>query len=198
MEEKEINPSESFAIISTMIAHTKNKLADDSTMIIFWGWLVFAAVIINYTGVVLQKDEAYFVWPVLMPIGLIFSIIYRRKEMKKKKVKTYVESYLGYSQIAFIIALFISLVFMWTHGVKTTYFFIMLLYGVATLITGGILNFRPLVLGSIFSFVAAVISVFAGYNEQFLCLAGALLFSYIIPGHLLRLQYKSQVNAQTS
>jgi hypothetical protein len=81
---------------------------------------------------------------------------------------------------------------MWVHGVKTTYFFIMLLYGMATLVSGGILRFKPLIAGSFFSFAMAIVSVFAGYKEQFLCLAAALLFSYIIPGHLLRIQYKSQ------
>jgi len=194
MEEKEISPAESLDIIKSMIDTAKNKLADDGFLIVFWGWLVFFAALINYTGVLLQTDAAYFVWPILMPLGGIISVIYSRRRAKKGIVRTYIDSYLGYSWTAFIIAMSVTLVCMPVHGMPTTYFFLMILYGMATLISGGILNFRPLIIGSLFSFVCAVASVFLGTSEQFLCLAGSVLFSYIIPGHLLRSQYKSQVN----
>lgn len=194
MEEKEINPAESLEIINTMINTAKNKLADDGFFIIFWGWLVFAAALINYAGILLQVEGAYYVWPVLMPLGGIISLIYGRSKTKKEKVKTYIDTYLGYSWTAFIIAMSVTLIFMPVHGIKVTYFFLMLLYGMATLVSGGILNFKPLIIGSIFSFICAVISVYADENQQFLCIAAAVLFSYIIPGHLLQSKFKSQVN----
>ena len=70
----------------------------------------------------------------------------------------------------------------------------MLLYGMATLISGGLLNFKPLVIGSLFSFICAISSIFVAEREQFLCIAVSLLLSYIIPGHLLQAKYKSQVH----
>jgi hypothetical protein len=192
MENKELNPSESIAIIHEMIANAKNKLADDGFLYIFWGWLVMAAALINYFSVIAGSHYGYYVWPVLMPLGAIVSIIYGIRQKKKENVKTYIDTYLTYLWIAFIIALVMTLAFMPLHGVKTTYFFLMVLYGIATLISGGLLQFRPLVIGSLFSFLFAILSVFAGENEQFLCIAAALLFSYIIPGHLLRNKFRSQ------
>ena len=194
MEDKEINPAESLEIINSMINTAKNKLADDGFYIIFWGWLVFSASLINYFCILAGTEYGYYVWPVLLPLGGIFSLFYGRKQAKKEKVKTYIDTYLGYSWTAFIIAMFITLLFFPIHGMKITYFFLMLLYGMATLISGGLLNFRPLIIGSMFSFACALISGFVPEREQFLCIATALLFSYIIPGHLLQSKFKSQVN----
>jgi hypothetical protein len=82
--------------------------------------------------------------------------------------------------------------FGYIHGIKTTYFFLMILYGIATFTSGGVLQFRPLIIGSFFSFACAVISVYVGELDQFLCITVSLLTSYIIPGHMLRAKYKSQ------
>jgi len=194
MEEKEINPAESFDIIKSMIDKAKNKLADDGFLIIFWGWLVFISALINYACILFSINAGYYVWPVLMPLGGVVSFIYGMSQRKKERVKTYIDTYLGYSWSAFIIAMFVTLIFMPVHGVKITYFFLMLLYGMATLVSGGLLNFKPLIIGSLFSFAGAIISIFLESEQLLLCIAAALLFCYIIPGHLLRLQYKSQVN----
>jgi hypothetical protein len=86
----------------------------------------------------------------------------------------------------------ITIVFGYAHGIKATYFFLILLYGMATLITGGILNFKPLIIGSLFSFACAIISVFVGEIDQFLCISAALILSYVIPGHMLQAKFKSQ------
>lgn len=192
--EKELNPGESLAIIASMINAAKNKLADDGFLTIFWGWLVLVSAIINYIGVSYNIHASYAVWSILMPLGGVVSVLYSRRQSRKEKVKTYLDTYLCYSWMAFLIALFTTLIFMQAHGMRTTYFFIMILYGMATFISGGLLNFKPLIIGSLFSFACAIVSVFVGYNEQFLCISAAVLFSYIIPGHLLRKHYKSQVN----
>lgn len=192
MEEKPISVSESFQIIDTMIGQAKNRLADDGFMIIFWGWLVLAAALGSYVLLLIGVQQFYLTWFILMPLGGLFSFIAGRRERKRNPTRSHLDAYLGYVWLAFGIALFITLLFMGVHGMEITYFFVMLLYGVATLITGGLLNFSPLIIGSLFSFVAAILSVFCGFNEQFLCLSGSVLFSYIIPGHLLRANYQSQ------
>lgn len=193
-EEKEMNPAESLTLINTMINAAKNKLADDGFLLIFWGWLVLSASMIHYLCIIANINYGHLVWPVLMPAGGIVSIMYGYKQSKKEIVRTYVDTYLGYLWGAFGIGLFITLLFMQPHGIKTTYFFLMLLYGMATFISGGLLNFKPLVYGSLFSFVFAGLSHFVGEKEQLLCISAALLASYIIPGHLLRSQYKSQLH----
>lgn len=194
MEEKEITTTESLKIIDTMINKAKNKLADDGVLLIFWGWLVFAAAVIHYVTLRIHVPYGEYTWAILMPIGGLISFFYGFKQRQKEKVRTHMDGYLGYSWGGFIIALAVTLVFMQANGIKATYFFLMVLYGLATFISGGLLNFRPLIIGSIFSFLFAIVSIYTYEVEILLCLAGAILCSYIIPGHLLYSKYKSQVN----
>jgi hypothetical protein len=192
MEEKEINAAESLQLINTMISAAKNKLADDGFFYIFWGWLVALSAMFHFVAIKMGYEGGYWVWAIAMPAGGIISMAYGRKQSKTKNVKTYIDVYLGYLWGGILIAMFITLGFMFLHGIRHTYFFLMLLYGVATFISGGILNFKPLIIGSLFSFVCAGISVFLCDIDQLLIISIALLFSYIIPGHLLRAKYKSE------
>jgi hypothetical protein len=194
MEEKEINPAESLDIINRMINTSKNKLADDGFMFIFWGWLVCIAALTHYVTIRMNLEQGHLVWPILMPLGGVVSAIYGYRQKKKTQVRTYIDVYLGYLWGAFAIALFFSLAFMYKHGVHNTYFFLMLLYGIATFVSGGLLNFKPLIIGSIVSFFCAAASVYLGEAEQLLIISISLFASYIIPGHLLRAEYKSQNN----
>jgi hypothetical protein len=190
--EETFKPEESLALINNMINSAKNKLADDGFHLIFWGWLITFCALSHYITLQLGVQWGALVWAVLPPVGGVVSMVYGIKQGKKAKVKTYIDTYLSYTWGGFIIAMLITLVFGYAHGIKSTYFFLMLLYGIATFISGGILNFRPLIIGSLFSFICAIISVFVSEIDQFLCISAALLLSYVIPGHLLRAKYKSQ------
>jgi hypothetical protein len=192
--EETLKPEDSFALIQGMINTAKNKLADDGFFFIFWGWLVLGAALIHYVTFMLGIPYGEWVWPILMPLGGLISAIVGYRKGKKEVVRTHLDVYLGYVWGGFGLALVLTLVFMPAHGIKMTYFFLMLLYGLATFVSGGLLKFKPLIFGSLFSFAFAALSVFLGKPEQLLCISGALLFSYIIPGHLLRVKYKSQEN----
>jgi hypothetical protein len=192
MENNNLQVTESMDIINKMINNAKNKLADDGFLLIFWGWLVIAAALIHYITFKLNIDYGYLTWIIMMPLGGIFSAIYGHKQGKKHAAKTYVGTYLGYLWGAFVIGMVITLGLMPFHGIKFTYFGLMILYGIATFISGGLLEFKPLVWGSLVSFACAVISVFLGEIDQLLIISVALLGSYIIPGYLLRAKFKSQ------
>ncbi len=190
--EETFKPEESLALINSMMNTAKNKLADDGFHLIFWGWLITFCALTQYVTLQMGIEWGGIVWATLPPLGGIVSMIYGIKQGKKVKVKTYIDTYLSYTWGGFIIAMFITLAFGYAHGIKPTYFFLMLLYGLATFISGGILNFKPLIIGSLFSFAFAILSVFVSEIDQFLCISAALLFSYVIPGHMLRAKYKSQ------
>jgi hypothetical protein len=192
MEDNNLQPEESLRLINGIINSAKNKLADDGFQFIFWGWLVIVCAMTHYISLKLNFEMGYMVWIILPPLGVIVSTIYGYKQGKKSNVKTYMDTYLGFLWGGFIIATIITLAFGFAHGIKATYFFLMILYGVATFITGGMLNFKPLIIGSLFSFALAGISVFLGNVDQFLCISAALLCSYVIPGHLLQSKFKQQ------
>lgn len=192
MKEQEINPLESIKLINGMINTAKHKLADDGFYFIFWGWLVTISALSHYTMIRLGLPNGDWVWAILMPLGAIVSLIYGKKNSEKKNVKTYVDTYLAYLWGAFLIGLFLTLILMPWNGYKHSYFFLMILYGFSSFMTGGLLNFKPLLFGSLFSFAFAALSVFMSELDMFLCISGALIFSHIIPGHILRNKYKTQ------
>src|SRR6218665_3566675 len=116
MEEKQLHPAESLEIINGMINTAKNKLADDGFLLIFWGWLIFSASLIQYIAILISFPYGEWVWKIFIPTGIAVSIIYGFKQQKKNKVRTYMDSYLGYSWTAFIVALSLTLIFMGVHG----------------------------------------------------------------------------------
>lgn len=193
LQNKDFSPAEGLSIIEAMINTAKSRLADDGFYFILWGWLVFVAAMINYISYSMGYTWGEYAWW-LMALGAVVSVLYGRKQGRKEKVRTYIDVYLLYCWVAFALALVLTLVFMGTNGFKSSYFFLMILYGMATMISGGLLNFRPLVIGGIFSFGFAVLSMFTGGINLLLCISGALLCAYIIPGHLLQRKYKTQTN----
>src|SRR5882724_8412128 len=96
MEEESLSPQDSLQLIQSMIDKAKDTVADDSFYFLLWGWLVFAASIIQYIlKVIVQTPYHYLAWT-LMFAGIIGSALYGAKQDKKRKVKTYVEEVLDY------------------------------------------------------------------------------------------------------
>lgn len=192
MEEKDITPEQSFELITGMINTAKNKLADNGFLLIFWGWLVFISAIVNYVLFIMNIKWGFMVWPILMPIGGIFTAIYSAGQNKKSRVKSYVDKYLGYLWTGFGIALALGITSLMFYGIKSSYFCLMVLYGFVTFVSGGLLDFKALRIGAFVSFIMAAVSIFCPEREQLLCIAIAILGSYIVPGHLLMSTFKKQ------
>ncbi len=191
MEEKAITPEASIALIQAMIGKTKKNFSNNAFYYIFWGWLVFGAAVVQYISIKADYPYGSMVWW-LMPAGAVMTVIYSIRNRKKAIVKTYIDGFMKYLWMGFGLALALTLTTMGVHGIKSTYFFLMVLYGLVTFIAGGVLAFPPLTMGGISSLTCAVLSVFLSDEDQLLCIAAALLFAYIIPGHLLAAKHKSE------
>lgn len=192
--EKEFTPEESISLIRDMISKTKDSVADDSFYFLLWGWLVFSCCIGAFVlKVLLHYPHHYYVWW-LIPLGGVASWIYGSRQAKKQRVKSFVEESLDHLWIAVGLAFFALVIINIISGTswQTAFTYYILLYAIGTFVTGRLLRFKPLVYGSLVNFVLAVLSIRYSYDYQLLICATALLFSYIIPGHLLRLRYQKQ------
>ena len=69
---------------------------------------------------------------------------------------------------------------------------IILLYAIGTFVTGKIIDFKPLVIGGSICFLLSIVIAFIKDENQLLIIATAILISYIIPGFLLKKEYKNQ------
>ena len=79
-----------------------------------------------------------------------------------------------------------------TNSWQYAFTYYILLYAIGTFVTGKLIRFRPLVIGGVINFVLASVSVRFSYDYQLLIGSLAILVSYIIPGHLLRMRYQQQ------
>jgi len=192
--EKELSPQESLQLIQTMINKTKDTVGDDSFYFLLWGWLVFVCCITEFIlKVYVNYPYHYFVWW-LMPVGGVISGIYGSKQSKQQRVKSFVDEAVDYLWIslamAFIVLIIINVLSKTPWQSAFTYY--ILLYAIGTFVSGKLLRFRPLVIGGLINFALAAVSIKFNYDEQLLVGSLAILMSYIIPGHLLRMRYQQQ------
>lgn len=193
--DKELSPEESLKLIQAMINKTKDAVADDSFYYLLWGWLVFACCIAEFImKVYLDYANHYIVWW-LMPVGGIVSWIYGARQAKHYPVKTFVSEAMEYVWIALAMA-FIALIFinMGAQSWQTVFTYYILLYAIGTFISGCLLRFRPLIIGGLSNFVISAVSIRYNFDYQLLFGALAILASYIIPGHLLRIRFRKHKN----
>lgn len=191
--EKDFSPEESLQLIQSMITKTKDAVAVDSFYLLFWGWLVFVCCAAEYIMMVYFKYPYHsFVW-FTMPLGGIVSAVYSTRQARKRTSTTYIEEALGFLWIAigmsFFVMVFINVI---SEAWKTAFTYYILLYGIGTFVSGKLIRFQPLVIGGILNFILAAVSIKFNFANQLLIGALAILISYIIPGHLLRIRYHSK------
>lgn len=189
--EKKMNSEESILLIQRMINTAKEELEDSSFYYLLWGWLVFIACVIHFILIKVSFQIDSIGWMILMPLGAIISFIYGYRQGKKQRFQSYITDIMKYVLIAFLVSLFIVLLFMGELGLGT-YPMVMLIYGIWLFISGGALKFRPLILGGLINWTLAIIAMFFDFEKQLFILALAVLLGYIIPGHMLRLKYRKE------
>lgn len=186
-EEETMSGQEGMLIIQQMIGQAKQQYSDESFDYLLWGWLVFIASLGHYSLAAAGFSQPHLMW-LLMPLGGVISFIYNYRKKKKEPVKTYIDEFIKYVLIAFLVCLCIVLFNMQKLGLNC-YPMIMMIYGVWLFISGGCLRFRPFIIGGITNWVLAVISFYNDFGTQLLLLALAVLVGYIIPGYMLRNRY---------
>jgi hypothetical protein len=187
----ELSPQESLLLIQSMIDKSKHSFSDNSFYFLFWGWLVFFACITQFVLKVWLHFPYHFIVWWTMPIGGIITAIYGNRQAKKEKVKTYVGEAMDYVWAAIAFAFIVLVIINMTGGYwENAFTYYILLYAIGTYVTGKFIKFKPLVIGGGINFVLAIICSKLLFDYQLLMGATAILISYIIPGHLLRKQYK--------
>lgn len=193
IQEKEFSPEESLQLIRSMITKTKDAVAVDSFYFLFWGWLVFACCAVEYVLMIYFEYPYHsFVWW-SMPVGGIISGTYSARQARIKRSMTYIEEALSYLWIAiglsFFVLVFVNIV---SEAWKTAFTYYILMYAIGTFVSGKLIRFKPLIIGGILNFILAAVSIKFNFADQLLIGALAILISYIIPGHLLRIRYKNK------
>lgn len=171
--------------IEQMIATAKGNVASGSIYFLIWGWLVFLAAGVNYFLLKLDIVNHWIAWPILMSLAGILSILASIRKSKKQNVKSKIDDMLRHLWLGFIITLVVVLMGIVPLGPIVVYPMLMALYGFGTFVSGAIINFKPLQFGAVAAWVCSSIAFYVDFKEQLILIAVAMLFSYILPGHLL-------------
>ncbi|HXB05673.1 MAG TPA: hypothetical protein VNW04_01120 [Puia sp.] len=186
------SPEDGLRVIQTMIDKTKNSVADNSFYFLLWGWLVLIGALLQYILFVIVKTPLHPVAWNVMFIGFIASAIHGARA-KGRSVRTYVDDGLKNIWLCLgVIQILVVFVFGRFGGWEYCYTAFILTYSIGCFLTGRLLRFGPLVWGAVACWALAVLTTYVGIETKMLLMAAAILISYIIPGHLLRREYKKQ------
>ena len=186
--ENDFSPQESLQLIRDMISKTRSNISDNSFYFLFWGWLAFGCILLQFfLKVVLHYAHHYIVWLLIIP-AVIITIVHSARSQKRHQARTYIGESMGSLWMGVGISFFVLSVIISSSesGWLIAYPFFILFYGLGTFVSGRILQFPPMVIGGVVNWALAVAAAFVPYDYQMLLAAAALLTSYIIPGHLLK------------
>lgn len=187
---EEFSPESSLRLIQNMIDRTRQGVFGNSRYFLLWGWCTFAAIIGQFLlKAVVHSEYHPVVWWIIVPCILI-SKYWSWKKEKAAAAKTYANEMMRYLWSALSLALFaISLIFI-KIGWENCYPFYIVMYGIGTFVSGRVLQFKLFLWGGLISFVLAAAAIWFTFDYQALFAAAAVFISYIVPGHLFRIQNK--------
>jgi hypothetical protein len=180
--------------IYAMITSTRNTIGDNYLFYLLWGYLVGLACLSEYILIrIVHYERHYMVWPVLMGMGMVLSGVLTMRRQNKSNYRSFIGNIMSYLWGGWLISFLIIMFFVTRLDNHILILpFTMIMYGMGIFISGGVINYRPLIIGGLISWIAAVVAYFQPYNVQLLLTTATVIVSYIIPGHMLRTESKKQ------
>jgi hypothetical protein len=203
--EEQFSKTESLRIIEQMISAAKNDHRENGHGWLWWGWLLFAASILS--ALLVQFGQAEYVGWVWsgMTIVVIIAFIWEARGRKTEVVKTYIEELLDKFSAGFMISLLViitanTIIANYNdddkgQSVAFAFGYFYILYAFWMYIHGSAIRFRPLKVGAYVNWAAAIaIFIVKDFKYAMLISAFAVAVGFLIPGYMLRNQYKKSLN----
>jgi hypothetical protein len=187
-----LTEKESFQLIQSMIAKAKTRSSGDGTYFLVWGYLVLAASMIHFISIKMGYEEYGGMAWILMMVGGAITGYLGYKEEKENAALSYNDHFMKHLWIGFSLAILLTLFICMGTEPKLTYPMILVLYGIGTYVSGGALEFKPLMFAGFICWGLALASLFVTFENQLLILALDVVLAFIIPGHWLLNQAKSE------
>ncbi|MDB5193115.1 MAG: hypothetical protein JWQ96_2678 [Segetibacter sp.] len=143
---------------------------------------------------VVNYEKHYYAW-LVTPVAIIIHLLFVIKDKRKRRVKTFVGEANGYLWMAIGISFFGLSIYMSHIGWQHSYPIYIMMYGIGTFVSGGLLQFKPLQIGGALCLPLMIVCVYVDFDIRILITAFAVLISYIIPGYMLRSLYSNKKNS---
>jgi len=179
---------EKLDVIYAMIENSKTQIRENAFFYLLWGWLVLGASLSHFIMMKFDIFYSFLAWPVIMTIGMVISVIAGIRMGKRAGYRTHIDTAVIYLWYGFFFAILVILAF--SIGGKIPWemsnALIIVMYGLGTFVSGGILKFRPLIIGGISCWIIALGAFFVPGEYMLLLVAISIITAYLIPGYLLR------------
>lgn len=210
-EEKEFSEKESLQLIHEMISKAKASYHETGIGPILWGSVITFCSLVTFAQVQFSFNLPFDIW-LLTLVAIIPQVIISVKESRKRKAVTYEDKAMSYIWTCFGISIFLLVninINLFAHlnpilndyeklkGIADAGFnynsystsLFLLLYGIPTIITGGITCVKPMLYGGILCWVCCIISVYTGIKTDLLLMALSATAMWLIPGIILRRRF---------
>jgi hypothetical protein len=182
------NYNEKVDVILKMIENSKTNIRDNAFFYLLWGWLVLAASLIHFTLIQFGTPFSFLAWPILMSIGTIVSIFAGIRMGKRQNYLTHLDKAIMYLWWGFFFTILVVLAFSLSGLIpwNISNALIISLYGMGTFVSGGILKFRPLIIGGISCWLISLMVFVIPFEYMLLMVALSIILAYLVPGYMLR------------
>ena len=185
-DSENLTARESLDLIAAMIQEAKGNMQRNNFFFLLWGWVVMGANLGIYILDKLDYTHPYAIWMITIPVW-IYTLYRAFKDKRTQRTITHFDRISGWLWLSFGITIF-TLVF---FGYKINFQLnpvILSISAIPTIVSGVILNFRPLILGGLAFWISGVICFLVPMEIQPLIGAVAICCGYLIPGYLLKSQ----------
>ncbi|WOK04400.1 hypothetical protein RT717_15070 [Imperialibacter roseus] len=181
---EELTHQESLDLITEMIKQAKRNVAKGgSKQILLWGWTIALANFGHYFLAMAGIPSPYIIWLITIPAAVTSAVI--GTKMRQRGATGHIDSVYAKVWIAAGVSIVICLSMM--HKINFNHnAVILLIAGMGMFITGSLLRFTPILLGSFVLWLAALISFNLPEIQQYIVAGSAIILGYLIPGYLLK------------
>jgi len=190
MANNTFSEKESLQLIYQMIEDAKGDLKSNSFFYLLWGWAVLAACLLHY-GLLragIHGANASLVWPILMGGAGIVSFFAARRLSREAGARSHISRAIVYLWLGVTGALLtlVAAVFLGSLTFTQAYPIFIIVYGLATFTSGGMIRFKALLIGGALCWPIALLATQTDFMNQLLLMALAVICSYLVPGYLLK------------
>ena len=216
--EKKLSEEESLELIQKMINKAKGSYHDTGIGAILWGCVITCCSLITFLQIEFNFDLPFDIW-LLTLVAIIPQVFISIKESRQRKALNYENTALSYIWTCFGISIFLLIHINinvydnlnpliaeykklkgitespFTYSSYATSIFL-LLYGIPSVITGGITRLKPMLYGGILCWVCCIISVYTTVDIDLLLTALSATAAWFIPGIILYKRHKVRSTPQ--
>ncbi len=196
MNKEQINSEGNSNPMNQPLEQLKEQTANTHLFLILWGTILFVFYGFLYLAKqfpILEDLQYYLV--LLFPIGAVLSILFSRKTDKTDQPSTTNQRLFMYSWGGAILGVITWLANNVIYQADLYLALTVLLFGLASFITGGTVKFTPLMIGGLLTIIISAIIPAMELSFQYLLSAVGILCSCLIPGLMIGFQIRKKRNS---